>query len=563
MNHTKLCVRLFAGMLFALFVSCTKESASEKCWVVRSGLKVIPMDCPEETDLRFISRYPTKMMNRISAFLLSVFLLMACVGNKSNKEQEQGNGLEGDVLAMEEASTVIAGEILNRKVYPHIKEVKLTIPGFDGDETVFTTVIDDSGRFAFRFYPKTQREVQLYPIEDILVVQPGDSLYVVKDFKDIGVTSFYGDGAELNRMVSEFNIRYLGRYPTDYQQRYLAYKNACDHERSDIYQRLVEFQEKQACPDAFNNWANKRIELDYYSALFDYSLQYGLRTKEVLTDTTDYFSFLDELEANVDNSIVMSGYFTVSKQYMQHRLKENPFNSNIDKDEAARQQMEALYSGTQNSYLAQFVLSSYLNIYLHANQTDMLDQNREWINSRLDDPFLRNTLQARYDRVQAFKNNPKRTSDALLNAVGSMENTGNISLQSTEETNPLKQIVTTNPDKVVYIDFWATWCPPCLNYMQRSRQEAAELTEKGVVIVYVCILSKKNHWQSTINDLNLSGQHIFLDNKASQSVRKQVGFSGIPYYLLINKKGIIVDYGNHLQLQNQDVIKHIEQLLNE
>lgn len=29
MNHTKLCVRLFAGMLFALFVSCTKESASE------------------------------------------------------------------------------------------------------------------------------------------------------------------------------------------------------------------------------------------------------------------------------------------------------------------------------------------------------------------------------------------------------------------------------------------------------------------------------------------------------------------------------------------------------
>lgn len=29
MNHTTLCVRLFAGMLFALFASCTKESASE------------------------------------------------------------------------------------------------------------------------------------------------------------------------------------------------------------------------------------------------------------------------------------------------------------------------------------------------------------------------------------------------------------------------------------------------------------------------------------------------------------------------------------------------------
>ena len=508
-----------------------------------------------------------KMKTSTFIILLSISFLLSCTTKRKNNDSEnQTKPVLSSVDSIYNLPATITGKILNLEVYPNIKEVKLTIPGFEGDETEITTRIDDSGQFTIKFYPKTKREVQLYPIEDILVIQPSDSLHIVKDFKNIGNTSFYGDRAELNKQISKFRGKYLGRYPTDYKQSYLDFKNGCEKEKNNNYKELIEFQENNICTDEFNNWAIKQIELDYCKALFHYPFQHLLRSKIKLSDSSEYFSFIENLEDKVDNSILMSDYFKTSEQYVNYQIMklQKEYQQQIaKKDTIVDLMINDLFSSTENNYLAQFSLRTFLNIALQSNKTDWIDNNSEQINTKINDSFLRNNLQEHYDKINEFNNNPKRFSDAILSSNNNIELNNGISLQSNNEKNTVKELIEANPGKVIYVDFWATWCPPCIHYMQFSKQLITDFKNKEVEFAFICINSKEDLWREKLNELKIGGQHIFCDFETTRSIRQRFGFSGIPYYLLIDKDGVIVDFGHHLNPQSGYVKTQIEKLLDE
>ena len=505
-----------------------------------------------------------KMKKITYLILFSISFLFSCT-EKSKHSEKQIKSATNSADSIYNLPATITGKILNLEVYPNIKEVKLTIPGFEGDETEITKRIDDSGQFTIKFYPKTKREVQLYPIEDILVTQPGDSLHIIKDFKDIGSSSFSGDRAELNKQISKFRGQYLGRYPTDYKQPYLDFKENCKNEKNSNYQKLIEFQENNICKDEFNNWAIKQIELDYCIALFHYPRQHFVRSKIELTDSTEYFSFIENLEGKFDNSIVMSGYFKTTEQYMNYQImKHKEYQQKIaNRDTIVDLVISDLFSSTENNYLAQFSLRTLLNVALQSNQTDWIDNNSEQISTKINDTFLRNNLKEHYDRINDFNNNPKRFSDAILSSNNNIELNNGISFQSNNEKNTIKELIEANSGKVIYVDFWATWCPPCIHNMQYSKQLIADFKNKDVEFAFICINSKEDLWREKLNELEIGGRHIFCDFETTRAIRQRFGFSGIPYYMLIDKEGLIVDFGYHLNPQSGYVKTQIERLLNE
>lgn len=499
------------------------------------------------------------------SFVLIIFLL-GCT-SRSNKHDfvKSIDSNDNDVDIMQGKPAIITGKILNLEVYPDIKEIKLTIPGFEGDETVLTTDLKESGQFELKFYPKTKREINLYPIEDILVIKPGDSLYILKDFKDIGNSTFSGDGAIINQEISKFRQKYLGRYPTDYQQSYLDFKNSCERQRTNNYQRLIEFQQENLGSEDFNNWATKQIELDFCQTLFHYPFQHLARSKQKLTDSLEYFSFIEKLEGNVDNSIVMADYFKVTEQFVGYQLMnlQKKYRQKFEqKDTIVDILIDDIFSSTVNNYLAQFSVSTYLNISLNSNKTDWIDKNSEQIKSKINDAFLKNNLREHYDRINEFNRNPKRFSDAILSSGNDIEPNTGVSLNQNDK-NIVKELIDANSGKVMYVDFWATWCPPCIHYMEYSKKLIADFRDKDVEFAFICINSKEDLWQEKLNELQIEGNHIYCNDENSRAVRQRFGFSGVPYYLLINKKGVIVDFGLHLNPKSEYVKKQIEKLLNE
>jgi thiol-disulfide isomerase/thioredoxin len=93
--------------------------------------------------------------------------------------------------------------------------------------------------------------------------------------------------------------------------------------------------------------------------------------------------------------------------------------------------------------------------------------------------------------------------------------------------------------KVVMLNFWATWCPPCRQEMPSLEAVYQDLKEDDFVVVAV------NQWESPNQVFPYLGQldvfptfPILFDHKGS--VSKAYDVKGLPTTVVIDKKGNIV-----------------------
>jgi len=89
-------------------------------------------------------------------------------------------------------------------------------------------------------------------------------------------------------------------------------------------------------------------------------------------------------------------------------------------------------------------------------------------------------------------------------------------------------------DEVVLVNFWATWCPPCVREMPAFQQLSDENIEGFSMIAVNC-----SEWQNTVNEfLEENGYTFNVAYDVDGTIRKLYPTDGIPYTLIVNK-GII------------------------
>lgn len=98
----------------------------------------------------------------------------------------------------------------------------------------------------------------------------------------------------------------------------------------------------------------------------------------------------------------------------------------------------------------------------------------------------------------------------------------------------METIVAKYKNKVVFIDFWATWCSPCLEAMEQFRDTKNEFHHKNIVFVYLTNgSSPRKLWEEKIK--GIGGEHYYLSTSQWEYVMKHFGFEYIPSYLLYDK----------------------------
>ncbi|HCZ35407.1 MAG TPA: hypothetical protein DHV26_05715 [Cytophagales bacterium] len=233
---------------------------------------------------------------------------------------------------------------------------------------------------------------------------------------------------------------------------------------------------------------------------------------------TEYYTILnDGIEGVFDDSqLHLNSYQLVLWNYCKF-LSINSLNTSIE-FVTMFQNATQHFSGKSREFLMFLVLKKYTGKGLPDFQ-----QNAE--------TFLREYPESDY-REYLLRLIPNDLTNEMLK----LANERLIAFNGTDIT--WKQIIDRNKGKVVYIDFWASWCKPCLQEMPYSASLRDSLKNKDVTFLYISLDRNKDSWIRASSKLNFDYSQHFLF-KSESELKNLFALQAIPKYLIIDKEGNI------------------------
>ena len=113
-------------------------------------------------------------------------------------------------------------------------------------------------------------------------------------------------------------------------------------------------------------------------------------------------------------------------------------------------------------------------------------------------------------------------------------------------------------NKVVLLDFWATWCGPCVAELPHVKEAYEKLHPKGFEIVGISFDNKKDALEDFVKKEKMPWPQYFDGKGWQNKFGQEYGINSIPAMWLIDKKGNLRDMN-----ARDDLTKKVEKLLAE
>lgn len=111
--------------------------------------------------------------------------------------------------------------------------------------------------------------------------------------------------------------------------------------------------------------------------------------------------------------------------------------------------------------------------------------------------------------------------------------------------------------KYVLIDFWASWCGPCIKEMPTVVEAYKKYSPKGFEVVGISLDQDGEAWAKSIKDLNITWPQM-SDLKGWQSeLSAPYGVRSIPHTILLDQDGKIIEKN----LRGEELLSKLEELM--
>lgn len=470
---------------------------------------------------------------RVMLLLAICSLIIPCYGN-TNYEKE----------------TYVYGVIHNYEKYQGHQTIRLILRDIfertEGQE--ITGIIADDGTFSLSAPIAYTQEMYLhYGTLNSLVLNPGDSLYleidadILKDPNNKFPNGSYflqfpdTELGKTNREVALFNAgKPVGPY---------AYQNAIDAERSKSAEEYLDFIRKRErdyreylniflsehqTTYLFKEWVEDHLKYESLDELMRYRWTHPYYNEVDIFDfqlPEGYFSFLQGYD--MDDTRI----FSVEHWDFLGELSSYASQPPKDKIEEIRNANDwsvpfQMIESNTSGFTKELFFTKFYYLILESQSIEAFETVYD--SSYSQNPYFLQVVEGKYTSTKNYLANQDVSS-------------ANLASLSSPLTNDLIQtIAETYKDKVIYVDFWAPWCGPCMTEMPYSAELQKELEGEDVVFLFLGNQCTEESWKATIANRKLTGEHILLTNDQYNVLASQLGINGIPHYTLIDRKGNIV-----------------------
>ncbi len=438
----------------------------------------------------------------------------------------------------------IKGEITN----PNSDSVWITLKNGD---TKYSAVLDSSGQFNMTLSDNKAGEATFFDGNEIghLYLTPGDNIILKLDTKEFDESiRFEGKGSNVNNYLAAKYLEFDDKgalYIYNMRDSLgvdggLIYLDELQNRRANFLLNYI--NKNNLSNQEFVNWENTNIEFEYPSLLFQYT--YNKHNDTTLDTIYSIFSsYMSRIP--VDSLSEKYRYFLNDyPTYLYHEYSQLLSDRNT-RDSVMFELINSSTAGYARNYLLAYRLNSFLDRY----DTDSYDKYSYVIDENLTNNDMKQLLIEKYHHTKK------------LLAAGFPDGANVVNLENEEFSNiSYNEIIDKYKGKVIYLDFWASWCSPCKEEMPFSLELQKYYQDKDVAFVYFSSDKDSTAWKSLIKILKITGDHYRLSKNVRKTTNELYNVKYIPRYVLLDKNGKIIDE-NAKRPSNPEIIIEIDSIL--
>jgi thiol-disulfide isomerase/thioredoxin len=454
--------------------------------------------------------------------------------------------------------TKITGYIHNRELYPNTKDIIINVSHVSGEDRVtqIKSPVNNDGTFDFEIDMVRSQDVTMEPYLDFLYLVPGDSLHIEIDFNNLqDVRLSGGKSVKINHdffkyfdatgyRTSYFNYRGVG---TDCERNcsWAEIRKKLDEERNEYRDRRQAFLQKTSVCDEVVFLTDAMIELDYYKAFMGITMNrefiYGKETMDkdlVMNELNEVAGiyFNSDFYSNSHFKFIASAYIPAARFTTQfgsdssyrERVKETEVNFAEWAKEVAKTEI-----------IKDFMLTVRAGGALVQRDLDDFEKYTTDINNE----YLIDRLLQEYTVTRMKMQNPEIISAYILGNMTDFFNS-----VSFENKNLLANKTTQYHGKVQVINIGAAWCAPCKPVLEQFGVLMKEYADKDVCFSFICISGDNEGTRALYREKGIDDTNVhFATGDEWYFLQSNFAPIGLPYGILVNRKGVIVDYGTHIR----------------